>query len=62
MLGVITDGDLRREIDADFLGKKAAQIMTPAPLTLSPKARISEVIDIFTENRALGRIYSIYGI
>jgi len=51
LAGIITDGDLRRAIDADFLGKTAAQIMTPTPFTLSRTTRISEVIDIFTERR-----------
>ncbi len=51
MLGIITDGDLRRAIDAKFLDKTAADIMTPTPLTLPLSMRMSEVIDIFTENR-----------
>jgi len=51
MLGVITDGDLRRAIDAEFLSKTASEIMTPSPLTLSLTTRISKVIDIFTEKR-----------
>ena len=51
MLGVITDGDLRRAIDTDFLEKTAAQIMTPSPLTLSRDTRISKVIEVFTEKR-----------
>jgi len=51
MLGIITDGDLRRAIDADFFKKTAAEIMTPSPLSLSLSMRISEVIDIFTEKR-----------
>lgn len=51
MLGIITDGDLRRAIDDKFSGKTAVQIMTKSPLSLTPSMRMREVIDLFTQNR-----------
>jgi len=60
MLGIITDGDLRRAIDAKFFKKTAAEIMTPSPLSLSLSMRISEVIDLFTEKR-IGNAFVLDG-
>ncbi len=51
LIGMITDGDLRRALDADFAKKTAENIMTKAPRALSPDMSMSAVIDIFTENR-----------
>ena len=51
MLGIITDGDLRRAIDADFFKKKASEIMTQSPLSLTPDMRVREIIDVFTQER-----------
>lgn len=51
MLGLITDGDLRRAIDDKFSSKTASQIMTTSPLSFTPDMRMREVIDLFTQNR-----------
>ena len=51
MIGIITDGDLRRALDANFSKKTAQQIMTPSPRSLSPQMPMKEVIDLFTQNR-----------
>ena len=51
MVGIITDGDLRRAMDDQFFKKQAHQIMTGSPITLEPSMKISEVISIFTEKR-----------
>jgi len=51
MIGMITDGDLRRALDADFVKKTAEDIMTTSPRALSPDMSMSAVIDVFTENR-----------
>ena len=51
MVGIITDGDLRRAMDDQFFKKQAHQIMTASPITLEPSMKISEVISIFTEKR-----------
>ena len=51
MVGIITDGDLRRAMDEDFFKKQAHHIMTPDPISLEKSMKISEVITIFTEKR-----------
>ena len=51
MVGIITDGDLRRAMDADFFKKQAQEIMTAAPISLETSMKISDVISVFTEKR-----------
>lgn len=51
MVGMITDGDLRRAMDANFMHHKAADIMANSPLTLSSDMRIVDVIAMFKDNR-----------
>lgn len=36
LVGIITDGDLKRLMQADFLSQKAQEVMAKNPLTLSP--------------------------
>ena len=38
LVGIITDGDVRRRAGGDFTGLTAADVMTPAPMTISPEA------------------------
>lgn len=51
--GIITDGDLRRALveGCDFAKTRAKQLMSPAPLTISPDARFAEAEDKMQENR-----------
>ncbi|MCG8620855.1 MAG: KpsF/GutQ family sugar-phosphate isomerase [Proteobacteria bacterium] len=51
--GIITDGDLRRALveGCDFAKTRAQQLMSPAPLTISPDARFAEAEDKMQENR-----------
>lgn len=49
--GMITDGDLRRAMDANFMSYKAADIMASSPITLQPTMRMSEVVALFTDKR-----------
>jgi len=51
MLGMITDGDVRRSIASDFLEKTAGDIMTSDPLNLNKSMRMSEVIALFSKKR-----------
>lgn len=51
LVGMVTDGDLRRAMLAGKLSGAAADIMTPKPRTLSPDDRMSAVIKTFTEGR-----------
>jgi arabinose-5-phosphate isomerase len=47
LLGVISDGDLRRQLEsgADFLDTPAAKIMRPDPKTIAPDALAAEAVE-----------------
>jgi arabinose-5-phosphate isomerase len=44
LVGIITDGDLRRHMEPDLLDKRAAAVMTPNPKTVSPDILASEAL------------------
>ena len=50
LVGVITDGDLRRNIERG-LDHSAAEFMTRDPKTIAPDALIDEALTLFEENR-----------
>lgn len=45
LLGIITDGDLRRHMGPDLLAKPVEQIMTANPKTIGPDQLVSEAIE-----------------
>lgn len=49
--GIFTDGDLRRHLTGDLLEKKALEVMTKNPLTLSKDVFASEAIKIMNEKK-----------
>lgn len=51
LLGMITDGDIRRHIDSDIRNTKVADIMTQNPLTVHQNAFASEVLKILNDNK-----------
>ncbi len=51
LVGMITDGDLRRALSDGFFEKTARDIMTPAPYTVCGQERISNVIAQLTQRR-----------
>ena len=56
LVGVITDGDLRRHLSPDLLGKKAAEIMFTTPTTLSPNALVADALALMNE-KSVGSIF-----
>lgn len=44
LVGVITDGDLRRHIDDDLFARKVEDVMTRAPKTIRPQALAAEAL------------------
>lgn len=46
LVGLITDGDLRRHMQENLLSHKAADIMTHKPLTTTPDTLLAEVLNI----------------
>lgn len=51
LIGIVTDGDLRRAMTSDFFDKSAKDIMTADPFSISLDATMGAVIDSFTERR-----------
>jgi arabinose-5-phosphate isomerase len=46
LLGIITDGDLRRAMGPDLLTRRAADVMTTSPRTINPEALAAEALHI----------------
>ena len=44
LVGVITDGDLRRHLKPELLAERADSIMSPRPKTIRPKALVEEAL------------------
>ena len=51
LIGIVTDGDLRRAMGSDFFSKSIIDIMTPSPFTVSKEMTMGDVIDVFTDRR-----------
>jgi len=58
LIGIITDGDLRRAMSDDIMSKSAADIMTENPFVLTPDMRIKEAVAAFT-NRKIGNAFVV---
>jgi arabinose-5-phosphate isomerase len=46
--GIITDGDLKRHMNKDLLTRKASEIMTTSPKTITETALAAEAVDAMT--------------
>jgi arabinose-5-phosphate isomerase len=44
LIGIVTDGDLRRHIGSDLLAKRVEQVMTRSPKSIRPKALAAEAL------------------
>jgi arabinose-5-phosphate isomerase len=53
LIGIITDGDLRRHMQSDFLRLEARAVMTAAPKTIRPQALAAEAVGLLNANRIL---------
>ncbi len=51
IIGIITDGDLRRKMDSTFLQKTSKEIMTKDPLLISEDILVSEAINLMNSNK-----------
>ena len=49
LIGIITDGDLRRFMTKNLLEKKVTEIMTKNPKTLSPNTLVDEAIKLMNK-------------
>jgi arabinose-5-phosphate isomerase len=51
LVGIVTDGDLRRHIDDDLLLARAGDIMTKGPKTVTPDTLAAEALEIINASR-----------
>lgn len=51
LLGVITDGDLRRHMGPNLLAHSAAHVMTDRPATIRPQALVSEALGLMNARK-----------
>ena len=51
LIGIVTDGDLRRSMGPNLFDMSATDIMTPSPFTVNLKQRMGNVVDEFTARR-----------
>jgi arabinose-5-phosphate isomerase len=51
LTGIITDGDLRRHMEGGLLGRRAAEVMTPAPLTIRPGILAAEALRVMNAKK-----------
>ena len=49
LVGVITDGDLRRHMSPDLLERRAVEVMTPGPKTIRPQALAVEALAMMNQ-------------
>jgi len=52
LIGIITDGDLRRHMQSDhFLTRTASEVMNPSPMTVAPHILAAEALKILNEKK-----------
>jgi arabinose-5-phosphate isomerase len=51
LIGIVTDGDLRRHMGADLVKARTAEIMTPRPKTATPKMLASAALEMINAAR-----------
>ncbi|KAA0968956.1 KpsF/GutQ family sugar-phosphate isomerase [Aureimonas fodinaquatilis] len=58
LVGAVTDGDLRRHMSTDLLTRKVEEVMSRAPVTISPGAIAGEALKIL-ETRRIGALFVV---
>ena len=56
LIGIITDGDLRRHMGDGLLSTKVENVMTPNPKTVSPHQLVSEAIELLNSSKIMAVI------
>ena len=51
LAGIVTDGDIRRAFSRDLSGLTAADVMSHSPKVIGPDARMSDAVDLMTQNK-----------
>src|SRR3546814_18208051 len=48
LIGIVTDGDLRRHMNQDIMARREGEIMTPRPRTIRATALAAEALALLT--------------
>ena len=56
LIGILTDGDLRRHMGPDLLGRTVGEVMTPGPKVIRPDALVEEAVATMND----GKITSLF--
>ena len=63
LIGIVTDGDLRRHMGADLLDKAVGEVMTRGPHTIRPKALAAEALNLMNsrgiDNLGIGCLFAV---
>jgi arabinose-5-phosphate isomerase len=51
LVGIITDGDLRRHMEQDLLQRKAREVMTPEPLSINEDMLVAKALGLMNEQK-----------
>ena len=51
LVGIVTDGDLRRHMQNDLLEKKASEVMTKNPMVITPETLAAEALMILNDKK-----------
>jgi arabinose-5-phosphate isomerase len=51
LIGIVTDGDLRRKLTREMFERTARDIMTANPMTISPDAPVADAVQIMNSKR-----------
>ena len=54
LIGIITDGDLRRHMGAELVAREASAVMTTDPLTIRPEALAAEALGLMNTRQITG--------
>ncbi len=54
LVGIVTDGDLRRHMDAGLVSREASAVMTAEPLTIRPEALAAEALGLMNAREITG--------
>ncbi|MFI4987537.1 MAG: KpsF/GutQ family sugar-phosphate isomerase [Alphaproteobacteria bacterium] len=63
LIGIVTDGDLRRHMGTAILAMTAGEVMTRGPQTIRPKALAAEALNLMNtrgiDNRGIGCLFAV---
>lgn len=60
LLGIVTDGDLRRHMDADLINKTVGDVMSAEPVTVAPDTLASAALELLN-NRGITSLFVVDG-